>query len=1342
MTKGRTPKEFIPDYAASNVGADFELWLEDINDFLSISEVTAAADKKRLFLNLAGLAVRRIVKGLVVTVEQTQDGSPGDEYQALTDALLAHFRPSTNVTSERHKFRQLRQMEGESVTSFVGRLREKADVCEFSSTSVDTIVNCQIRDQLIVGLRSVELRKELLKQSKLTLNDAVTKSVALEASITDSKLYDSTRASDTPPVFPVPIQRVQAVSAAGSGSEGKKCKYCGRSHKPGMRNCPAANVTCNKCGKRGHFAAVCMSNKVERHEERARPVEDEPDEYEHASRMYDSAFAVSSSALAGDKTFQTTLKVNGELCTGLLDTGATRTILTDDVIKPTRKSDRLLKAYNGGVVETLGMADVHISHGGKNVKCSCFVVAASQHSVLFGQDVIKELNLLSQAYVVNVSPIEISLEDGSKPLAQPPRRPAFSIRADIETELKRLTKLDIIEPVKEATPWVSPLVPVRKPNGALRLCVDYRELNKRVTRERNVLPTVDEITAQLDGAGVFSVLDAESGFHQLLLSEEARPLTTFSSHCGLFRFKRLPFGIACAPEIFQRVVSDILEGLPGVIVYIDDILVFGSNQAEHDARLEAVKQRLRAANLQLNWTKCRLNQDRVKYLGHWLSATGLSPDDDKLQAIQELAPPKSISDVRRFLGMATYLGKFIPNLAQITASLRRLAKRDPFSVDDEVLQAFTSAKAGIASALQALAFFQPALDVPTAISCDASPDGLGAVLWQKNTSGCWVPVTCASRSLSDVESRYSQLEREMLGVVFGLTRFRQYVLGREVQVFTDHKPLISIVQKPFDEVPPRLQRWLVALMPYRYSLVFVPGQQMVCADTLSRAPLPDRTASPAEARSMAEFVSLILEACPVRSKDIRQATDSDPTLSSVRQRVGTSVWSGCIQTEEPYFLLRHQLTVIEGIVMLDNRYVIPEELRPAVLRLAHEGHPGIDAFRDTLRERVWWPGLMKDANLFAEKCSECWRKRSNPAQQLLPTEIEGVWQKLAIDLVTIEGATFLSAIDYGSRWPELLPLSNTTTTGVIDKLMELFARFGLPSTLVSDWGPQFASTEMSKFLAQLGVEHCKSSPRYARSNGMVERLHRLVKERVASLRPHLPLHRRITQVLFDIRNSRHRMLGTSPSEALFSRVIRTRVPASITPQIVNPSEQIKAKAAMVEGHDSRRGVRKLPHLPSGTRVVLHDGYSDPRKEWKVVEQYGRQVGVTDGSRILLRNRQHVTEFVAPAAAAAEKAPMSEPPAQSEREHVPEPVCAPALPVSDPTSLPSASSATSRPEAPLTALTLPLSPAASPETTASPATPACMSLSPPTSRPSVFREGVQTRAGRQIKLTEKAREADI
>ncbi|XP_065182277.1 uncharacterized protein LOC135812987 [Sycon ciliatum] len=147
-------------------------------------------------------------------------------------------------------------MEGESVTSFVGRLREKADVCEFSSTSVDTVVNCQIRDQLIVGLRSVELRKELLKQSKLTLNDAVTKSVALEASITDSKLYDSTRASDAPPVFPVPIQRVQAVSAAGSESEGKKCKYCGRSHNPGMRHCPAANVTCNKCGKRGHFAAV------------------------------------------------------------------------------------------------------------------------------------------------------------------------------------------------------------------------------------------------------------------------------------------------------------------------------------------------------------------------------------------------------------------------------------------------------------------------------------------------------------------------------------------------------------------------------------------------------------------------------------------------------------------------------------------------------------------------------------------------------------------------------------------------------------------------------------------------------------------------------------------------------------------------------------------------------------------------------------------------------------------------------------------------------------------------------------------------------------------------------
>lgn len=265
--------------------------------------------------------------------------------------------------------------------------------------------------------------------------------------------------------------------------------------------------------------------------------------------MYDTVYGVKTQQQSD--AFYTTLKVNGIDCKGLMDTGASRTLLTEDVVRAQRSSPAVLRAYDGSPVTTLGVADVVIEKGQKSYSCSCFVVPTGR-TVLFGQDVIQRLQLLSpNVNRIRVSPIDITVDPKVRPVALPPRRHAFSLRKAIEAELDRLQKADVVEPVHEATPWVSPLVPVKKANGTLRLCVDYRLLNKAIIRERHMLPTVEEITATLDGATVFSVLDAESGFHQVPLADTSRPYTTFTTHCGLYRFKRLPFGIACAPEIFQ-----------------------------------------------------------------------------------------------------------------------------------------------------------------------------------------------------------------------------------------------------------------------------------------------------------------------------------------------------------------------------------------------------------------------------------------------------------------------------------------------------------------------------------------------------------------------------------------------------------------------------------------------------------------------------------------------------------------------------------------------------------------------------------------------------------------------
>ena len=215
--------------------------------------------------------------------------------------------------------------------------------------------------------------------------------------------------------------------------------------------------------------------------------------------------------------------------------------------------------------------------------------------------------------------------------------------------------------------------------------------------------------------------------------------------------------------------------------------------------------------------------------------------------------------------------------------------------------------------------------------------------WSLDSSGWGEPLT---------ETRYSQLEREILGVAFAITRFRQYILGRDVQVFTDHKQLIHIIHKPFDEEPPRLQRWLVALMPYQFSLTYKPGHHLVCADAFSRSPLPEQNPTPEDCRGVGEYISMVLEEAPVGISEIQQALKEDPILSSVMQRVLTDAWREYSQSEEPYYLVRCQLTVVDGTLLLGNRYVIPDVLRRPILRLAH---PGLEAFQDTWRTRVWWP---------------------------------------------------------------------------------------------------------------------------------------------------------------------------------------------------------------------------------------------------------------------------------------------------------------------------------------------------------------------------------------------------
>jgi len=365
------------------------------------------------------------------------------------------------------------------------------------------------------------------------------------------------------------------------------------------------------------------------------------------------------------------------------------------------------------------------------------------------------------------------------------------------------------------------------------------------------------------GAQFFSKLDASSGFYQIKLDEESAALCTFNTPFGRHCFLRMPFGIASAPEVFHRTVQQIFDGMEGVGVFLDDVVVWGATRAEHDERLEKVMARARKSLLKLNKQKCQFGVRDITYLGDRLSAAGIQPDPEKIRAIKEMPQPKEKTELQRALGLVNYVGRFIPNLSANTKALRSLLESGTeWRWEHEHVTEWDMLKNSLVRE-PVLKFFDP--ELPVKVSTDASKDGLGAVLLQKHDVA-WFPVAYASRTMTEAERNYAQIEKETLGAVFGCEKFHEYIYGREVVLETDHKPLIAISMKALGDAPPRIQRLMLRLQKYSLKFEFTPGKHLVIADALSRASLSHTGSSNTE-HDVQVHVDCIQKHLPV-SEDI------------------------------------------------------------------------------------------------------------------------------------------------------------------------------------------------------------------------------------------------------------------------------------------------------------------------------------------------------------------------------------------------------------------------------------------------------------------------------------------
>ena len=653
--------------------------------------------------------------------------------------------------------------------------------------------------------------------------------------------------------------------------------------------------------------------------------------------------------------------------------------------------------------------------------------------------------------------------------------------------------MGVISRVEGHTSWCAPMVVVPKPNGDVRICVDLTKLNESVLRETHPLPSVDYTLAKFGGAKMFSKMDANSAFWQRKLSNESRLLTTFITPWGRFCFNRLPYGISTGSEQFQRCMNELLEGLEGVEVQIDDIIVHGSDVAEHDKRLNKVLKRLSQANITLNKAKCEFGVKSVKILGHIVSSEGITPDPSKIKAIVSLPKPKNVKELRSFLGMVNHLSKFANHLATLTTPLRDLlCKENQWKWGPIQDKSFLDIKHCLVSS-PVLALYDPNRE--TKINADASSYGIGGVLLQKQDEGVWKPVSYMSRALSETERRYSQIEKECLAFTWMCERSSDYILGKPIVGETDHKPLVPLLTKcTLEQVPPRIQRFRMRLMRFNIrEMSHVPGKEMHMSDMLSRQlPVESNEKSMIDDEEMSPFLESIVSSLPVSDVKLQQiiaAQAEDPVCTKIKEYI-LEGWPDKYKIPDSlksYWNFRGELSVVGNLILKSTRILIPSLMRLEVLDRIHQVHQGIVKCRARAKQSVWWPGLSREIQDMVQGCRICLQHKVNTPEPLIPSIFpERPWQEIGIDFFYSKGRDYLLFVDYFSRFIEVSAMQKSKKADVvISALKETFARHGIPEIVRSDTGPPFDCAAFTHFAKQWDIQLLLSSPRYPQSNGEV-----------------------------------------------------------------------------------------------------------------------------------------------------------------------------------------------------------------------------------------------------------------
>jgi len=1141
---------------------DLNLWLEAFNDYLMLTKKTNETDdyKRSLFLAVGGLELRKIVHGLTL---------PDNSFDNLVKGVKHYFQPITNVLVERHKFFEMKRNIDEDLSAFLVRLRRCANLCNFTDETVDTVVNTLLRDQFIRGINNKKLTEEILSKGELTLAETVKAAEGRLQAIADTEIISEA----TKHILTVDnVSNIVCFKCKETGHKANvcpknKCFTCGR---PGHQsNQCYKNQKCRRCNKVGHTDKVCRA-KI-------------------------------NSLLGVDNNKNNLKYVNanffGYSLRFLVDTGASISLVSTDFIRRNNLSahckpcNMTSTVADGRIVPINKFVEGVIESESFNIPIKLFVYDIHMDGIL-GMDCIPSIGLkvgnneglvfsltpsivsknidifdqpLKHSVAKNLPKFEIiKLKDSATPKACTPRTLSKRDTELVRPIIKNLLEQGVI--CESQSAWRSNVVVVPKKDGSPRMTINYKELNAVTDFDAYPFPHVEELLKCLSTAKCMSCLDFSNCYYQIPIVQSDQSKTAFCFDGKLYNFLRCPFGLKNAVSLCMRTMKEIFKDIPNVLVYIDDIVVYGVNEIEHDKILQLVFDKIRSVGMSLNSRKCLFKQSEIAFLGYKIKDGTISPDSSRTDPVMNFPLPTCCRSLQRFLGMITYYSRYIGNFSVLVRPLHDKLK-DFQEWTQAELESFEGLKKSLADAVLVL----PSTDEQLVLKTDASDRSVAAVL--ENSEG--KPVFFCSRTLNEHERKYDVVEKEALAIYWSIIRLRSFLLGRQFTVVSDHKPLQFIFGQ--GKSSPKVLRWRLQLQEFSFTVEYGPGKSNVVADCLSRVNSFECGDDP-----------LISEAEIINAQRFDNECKSLlANLKSARKpaNIDNSTWR-----------CRNELCVKNNVIYtICDKLFVPFRMRVKLLTVGHGVHHGVNQTICRIRSRFFWPNIRKSVEDYISKCRTCSLvKPKYVPPSCTPMLCKAPLEVLACDYVGPLPMSYgykylLVVIDVYSRYPFVFPLKSLDVFNLIKCMKKVFSVVGFPDSILTDQGSQFESGDFQAFLSSFKIEKRRTNAYHPSSNGIVERFNRTFKKSMLSYVTERGLgnHKWVDSIehcLLDYRTTPHASTDARPVDLFFCFNVRGYLPSSENVDKLGAvDKEFRYKGRTKENFD-RKSENRL--FPVGSTVLV------------------------------------------------------------------------------------------------------------------------------------------------------------